>query len=443
LWHVKGDGNDQFVQHETLEVADKAKYAARVHMKPKNVVLLGATGSIGISTQKVAADLPNQIRIIGMASRENVDGMEKAIRQFKPLAVCMTNREKAGELEKRLGNKTSVGARHAVPLQRQPTVHAGERGLVELATMPEADIVLIAIVGTAGLEPALAAIRAGKDLALASKEILVMAGELVMSEARKHRVKVLPVDSEHSAIFQCLEGRDPADVKRLILTASGGPFRQTPREKFESITVAEALKHPSWNMGQKITIDSATLFNKGLEMIEARWLFDVEIDRVDVVIHPQSIIHSMVEFRDGSILAQLSVPDMRHPIQYALVGPRRLPNSVTVTDLAKIGTLTFENPDYEKFPSLRLAREAGRTGGTMPAVFNAANEVAVARFVEGQIRFTQIFETVERAMLAHKAGVKPQARKTTPPGHAWVAKPTLDVILEVDKWARKEAGRVT
>jgi 1-deoxy-D-xylulose-5-phosphate reductoisomerase len=431
---------DVISPHETLEVANDAKYAARVHMKPKNIVLLGATGSIGVSTQKVAADLPDQIRIIAMASRENVDGMEKAVRQFKPLAVCMTNHEKARELEKRFTGRDACATKCL----------AGESGLVKLATMPEADIVLVAIVGTAGLEPALAAIRAGKDLAVASKEILVMAGGLVMSEARKYGVKVLPVDSEHSAIFQCLEGRDPADVKRLILTASGGPFRQTPREQFESITVAEALKHPSWNMGQKITIDSATLFNKGLEMIEARWLFDVEIDRVDVVIHPQSIIHSMVEFRDGSILAQLSVPDMRHPIQYALVGPRRLPNSLPVTDLARIGTLTFESPDPNRFPSLRLAREAGHAGGTMPAVFNAANEVAVARFVDGQIKFTQIFETVERVMQAHglavrqahKVGGKSPARKTASSGHEWVAQPTLDVILQADQWARKEAERV-
>jgi len=379
-------------------------------MKPKNIVLLGATGSIGVSTQKVVADLPEHFRLIGLASRASVDGMERAIAQFQPKAVAMTHHDKAKELETRI---------------KRPVL-AGERGLVELATMPEADVVLIAIVGIAGLEPALAAIRAGKDLAVASKEILVMAGELVMREARKHGVKVLPVDSEHSAIYQCLEGRDPADVKRLILTASGGPFRQTPREQFEHITVAEALKHPSWNMGQKITIDSATLFNKGLEMIEARWLFNIEIDRVDVVVHPQSIIHSMVEFRDGSILAQLSVPDMRFPIQYALTCPHRLPNSIPPTDLTKIGTLTFETPDLEKFTSLRLAREAGRACGTMPAVFNAANEVAVARFVDGQIRFTEIFETVEKVMAAHRR----------------VASPSLDAILEADQWARKEAERV-
>jgi len=392
-------------------------------MKPKNIVLLGCTGSIGVSTQKVTADLPEHIRIIGMASRENVDAMEKAVRQFKPNAVAMTNRDRARELERKLIGKDACATR----------IFSGERGLVELATMPEADIVLVAIVGTAGLEPALAAIRAGKHLAVASKEILVMAGELVMSEARKHGVKVLPVDSEHSAIFQCLEGRERADVKRIILTASGGPFRQTPREQFAKITVAQALKHPSWNMGPKITIDSATLFNKGLEMIEARWLFDIEVDRVDVVIHPQSVVHSLVEFVDGSILAQLSKPDMRHPIQYALTWPHRLRNSMPPTDLAKIGSLTFEEPDLKKFPSLRLAREAGSVGGTMPAVFNAANEVAVARFVDGQIGFPQIFDTVEKVMTAHHSG-----RGRT----SLVASPTLDVILETDLWARKEAERV-
>ena len=380
-------------------------------MKPKNIVLLGATGSIGVSTQKVAADLPEYVRIVGMASRENVAGMEQAIQKFHPKAVAMTSRDKAHELEQRI----------------KAPVLTGEKGLVELATLPEADIVLIAIVGTAGLEPALAAIRAGKDLAVASKEILVMAGELVMSEARKHGVKVLPVDSEHSAIFQCLEGRHPADVKRLILTASGGPFRQTPREQFPEITVAQALKHPSWTMGQKITIDSATLFNKGLEMIEARWLFDIEIDRVDVVVHPQSIVHSIVEFQDGSMLAQLSAPDMRHPIQYALVGPKRLPNSMPPTDLAKIGTLTFENPDQNKFPSLRLAHLAGRVGGTLPAVFNAANEVAVDAFLNRRIGFLDIERVVEETLEA-----VPHDRPRV-----------ISDVLEIDGAARRYAtGRV-
>ncbi|MCX7886185.1 MAG: 1-deoxy-D-xylulose-5-phosphate reductoisomerase [Verrucomicrobiae bacterium] len=376
----------------------------------KNIVLLGATGSIGQSTQKVVADLPQYFRLVGLASRENVAGMEEAVRLFQPRLVAMADPQKARELQNRLGR----------------TVLGGESGLVELATMPEADVVLVAIVGTAGLAPALAAIRAGKDLAVASKEILVMAGELVMREARARGGRVLPVDSEHSAIYQCLEGRNRADVRRLILTASGGPFRRTPREKFDQITVEEALKHPSWNMGRKITIDSATLFNKGLEMIEARWLFDVEIDRVDVLVHPQSVVHSMVEFRDGSILAQLSVPDMRYPILYALSCPHRLPNSIPPTDLAEIAALTFERPEPERFPSLRLAREAGRACGTMPAVLNAANEVAVARFVEGKIRFTEIFQTVEKVMGAHRT----------------VASPSLDDILEADQWARKEAERV-
>lgn len=379
-------------------------------MKRRNIVLLGTTGSIGQSTLKVAADLPDRIRIVGMASRENVEGMEQAVRQFKPLRIAMANPQKARELAARLG---------------QP-VGEGEHGLVELATMPEADLVLVAIVGTAGLEPALAAVRAGKDLAIASKEILVMAGELVMEEARRHHVHVLPVDSEHSAIFQCLEGRSPSQVKRLILTASGGPFRLTPREQFAHITVAQALQHPSWNMGPKITIDSATLFNKGLEMIEARWLFDIEIDRVDVVVHPQSVIHSMVEFLDGSILAQLSVPDMRYPIQYALTWPHRVPNSMPPTDFARIGTLTFEAPDPVKFPSLRLAREAGRTGGTLPAVFNAANEIAVAHFLEGELAFTRIFDVVERVMERHHV----------------VAHAPLDAILAADSWARAEAAKI-
>ena len=250
---------------------------------------------------------------------------------------------------------------------------------MKLATLPGADIVLIAIVGTAGLQPALAAIRAGKDIAVASKEILVMAGEIVMREARQHGVNVLAVDSEHSAIFQCLDGKPAESIRRLWLTASGGPFRTTPKEEFPAITVERALKHPSWVMGRKITIDSATLFNKGLEMIEARWLFDVEMGRVSVVVHPQSVVHSMVEFVDGSMLAQLSTPDMCLPIQYALTYPDRAPSQRVQTNLAKLGALTFEEPDPDRFPALDLARQAGEVGGTLPAVLNAANEVAVER----------------------------------------------------------------
>ena len=306
----------------------------------------------------------------------------------------------------------------------RPRLSPATDGLIRLATLPGADIVLIAIVGTAGLQPALAAIRAGKDIAVASKEILVMAGEIVMSEARKYGVRVLTVDSEHSAIFQCLDGKPSSSVRKLWLTASGGPFRDGknwPKEKFSEITVEKALKHPSWVMGRKITIDSATLFNKGLEMIEARWLFDIEMARVGVLVHPQSIVHSLVEFVDGALLAQLSTPDMCLPIQYALTYPDRAASERVQTDFPKLGSLTFEEPDLERFPSIELARKAGEIGGTLPAVLNAANEVAVEAFVNRKINFPQIFETVRRTMEAHEV----------------VSHATLDQILEADAWARR------
>src|SRR5262245_54366988 len=278
----------------------------------KNVVLLGSTGSIGTSTIKVATDLPDHIRLLALGAGNNLELLLEQTRRHRPNAIAVLDPANAKQAGEALGTSTKV--------------YSGPEGLVELATLPAADIVLIAIVGTAGLQPALAAIRAGKDIAVASKEILVMAGEIVMNEARKYGVRVLAVDSEHSAIFQCLDGKPSGSVRKLWLTASGGPFRTTPKEEFELITVERALKHPSWVMGRKITIDSATLFNKGLEMIEARWLFDIEMARVDVVVHPQSVIHSMVEFVDGSVLAQLSTPDMCLPIQYALTYPERAPS---------------------------------------------------------------------------------------------------------------------
>jgi 1-deoxy-D-xylulose-5-phosphate reductoisomerase len=379
----------------------------------KNVVLLGSTGSIGTSTVKIAEDLPDQIRLLGLAAGGNLELLLEQARKHKPEAISINDPAKAKELQNTLGTATQV--------------LCGNDGLLKLATLPEADIVLIAIVGTAGLQPALAAIRAGKDIAVASKEILVMAGEIVMREARKYGVKVLAVDSEHSAIFQCLDGKPPASVRKLWLTASGGPFRSKtdwPKEKFGEITVERALKHPSWVMGRKITIDSATLFNKGLEMIEARWLFDIEMARVGVVVHPQSIVHSMVEFVDGSLIAQLSTPDMCLPIQYALTYPARAASDRVQTNFPKIGTLNFEEPDTERFPAIELARRAGGTCGTMPAVFNAANEVAVEAFVNRKINFPQITETVRRVMDAHRV----------------VEHPTLDKILEVDAWARIEAA---
>lgn len=380
----------------------------------KNVVLLGSTGSIGTSTVKVAEDLPERIRLIALAAGNNAELLLDQTRKHQPCAISINDPAKAQELSAILGTACEV--------------FSGTEGLVKLATLPEADIVLIAIVGTAGLQPALAAIRAGKDIAVASKEILVMAGEIVMNEARKYGVRVLAVDSEHSAIFQCLDGKPATSVRKLWLTASGGPFRDAklwPKEKFAEITVERALKHPSWVMGRKITIDSATLFNKGLEMIEARWLFDIEMARVGVVVHPQSIVHSMVEFVDGSLLAQLSTPDMCLPIQYALTYPDRAASDRVQTDFPKLGSLTFEAPDPKRFPALTLARRAGEVGGTLPAVLNAANEIAVEAFVNRKINFPQITETVHRTMDAHQV----------------VAHPTLEQILAADVWARREAAR--
>jgi len=353
-------------------------------IRKRRVVVLGATGSIGQSAVKVARDIPDRMEIVGLSGNRNLAKLTELAAEFPDAAICTT---------------CPVTA---IPAALEPRVrHRGEQGLIELATLPEADLVLISIVGTGGLKPALAAIEAGKDLAVASKEILVMAGQAVMEAARRKGVKVLPVDSEHNAIFQCLEGRDPAQVQRLILTASGGPFRKLPAAQLATVTREQALRHPTWNMGEKITIDSATLFNKGLEMIEARWLFDVEMARVDVVVHPQSIVHSMVEFVDGSVLAQLSHSDMCFPIQYAVTWPDRVPNSLRPLDFAQLARLDFEAPRRTDFPALDLAREAGERGGALPAVLNAANEVAVAAFLASRIPFPRIWETVAHAMRRH------------------------------------------
>jgi 1-deoxy-D-xylulose-5-phosphate reductoisomerase len=407
-------------------------------MKRKRVVVLGATGSIGESALKVAHDIPDRMEIVGLAANSNAEKLAAAANKVRPKAICLVDESKMDALRD--------------ALEYQPQIFSGEQGLCEISALDAAEMVVIAIVGTAGLRPALAAIEAGKDLAVASKEILVMAGEIVMDAARDKGVHILPVDSEHNAIFQCLDGRvqgsgfrvqkegvartdsEPGtlkpetspDVRRLILTASGGPFRKMPREEFDSITVEQALKHPTWNMGPKITIDSATLFNKGLEMIEAHWLFGVEMKRVEVVIHPQSIVHSMVEFADGSTLAQLSYSDMCFPIQYAVTWPDRVPNSLPPLDFGKIQTLEFEIPRYDDFPALHLARRAGEAGGTLPAVLNAANEVAVAAFLERQVRFPQIWGVVSQVMDRHTS----------------VAHPDLDAILRADQWARQEARRL-
>src|SRR5580765_475118 len=353
-------------------------------MNRKRVVILGATGSIGESALKVARDIPERMEIVGLAAKSNAQKLAAAANDVRPESVCLVD-------------ETQIDVLRSA-LDYEPRITSGESGLVEIACLTNADMVLVAIVGTGGLRPALAAIKAGKDLAVASKEILVMAGEIVMREAREKSVHVLPVDSEHNAIFQCLEparlraARDggvasPADVRRIILTASGGPFRETLRTAFDSITPEQALKHPTWNMGPKITIDSATLFNKGLEMIEAHWLFGVEMKRVEVVIHPQSIVHSMVEFTDGSVLAQLSHSDMCFPIQYAVTWPERVPNSLPPLDFGELRKLEFVTPRYEDFPALNLARRAGDEGGTLPAVLNASNEVAVSAFLDRRIPF--------------------------------------------------------
>jgi 1-deoxy-D-xylulose-5-phosphate reductoisomerase len=375
----------------------------------KRVVILGATGSIGESALKVARDIPERMEIVGLAANRNAEKLAAAANETRAQSVCLVDETKIDDLESKLEYK--------------PRIFAGQEGLREIARLTDAEMVLVAIVGTGGLRPALAAIEAGKDLAVASKEILVMAGEIVMREARDNNVHVLPVDSEHNAIFQCLEGKSSLDIRRIILTASGGPFREAARTHFDSITPEQALKHPTWNMGPKITIDSATLFNKGLEMIEAHWLFGVEMKRVEVVIHPQSIVHSMVEFTDGSTLAQLSYSNMCFPIQYAVTWPDRVPNTLPPLDFSKLSKLEFFTPRYEDFPALSLARRAGETGGTLPAVMNAANEVAVGGFLDRQVRFPEIWQIVEEVMNRHTS----------------VAHPDLDAILQADQWARKEA----
>ena len=386
-------------------------------MKRKRVVVLGATGSIGESALKVARDIPERMEIVGLAANRNGQKLAAQANKVRPKAVCLVDETKVGELR--------------AALEYEPEIFSGAKGLIEIACLAEAEMVLVAVVGTGGLQPALAAIEAGKDLAVASKEILVMAGEIVMREAGRKGVQILPVDSEHNAIFQCLDSQkrstfnEEGDVRRLILTASGGPFRQTAAEEFESITVEQALKHPTWNMGPKITIDSATLFNKGLEMIEAHWLFGVEMKRVEVVIHRQSIVHSMVEFSDGSVLAQLSHSDMCFPIQYAVTWPERVPNSLPPLDFGKLRQLEFATPRYEDFPALNLARRAGETGGTLPAVLNAANEVAVSAFLDRKISFPRIWQTVSAVMDRHTN----------------VAHPDLDAILRADQWARQEAAK--
>ena len=379
---------------------------------PRRILVLGSTGSIGTSSLKVARDVPDRMQITGLAANSSVDMLIAQVAETGVKQVALTDSDAAKK------------ARELLP--RDVEVFAGEQGLVDLVRASDADMVIVAIVGTAGLAPALAAIECGKHLAVASKEILVMAGEAVMSAAAKHKVDILPVDSEHNAIFQCLEGHKQSEIRRILLTASGGPFRTMPADQIPHVTLAQALKHPTWTMGRKITIDSATLFNKGLEMIEAHWLFGVPMSKVEVVVHPQSIVHSMVEFMDNSVIAQLSHSDMCFPIQYAVTWPDRVANSLPPIDFAKLAALHFEAPRTDIFPALNLARQAGETGGTLPAVLNAANEVAVEAFLNERIPFPKIWETVGRVMQKHDV----------------IQHPALEQLIAADAWARKTAAAV-
>ncbi len=379
----------------------------------KRISILGSTGSIGKSTLSVVEQFPERFKIVALAAGNNVELLERQIRKFSPSLVSVLSPASAEDLKKRCAG---------LPVR----VLSGIEGMIEVATAPDATVTVSAIVGTAGLVPTVAAIRSGKTIALANKEVLVSAGELVMAESRSCGVRILPVDSEHSAIFQCLQAGESRDIRKLILTASGGPFRSFSKKDMESATPEQALRHPNWSMGRKITIDSATLMNKGLEVIEARWLFDIEPERITVLVHPQSIIHSMVEYTDGAVVAQLGVPDMKGPIAYALSYPERLRNVSPELDLAAVGTLTFEQPDRERFPCLDYAYQALKTGGSLPAVLSAANETAVKYFLDQKIGYADIGNVIKKTIDAHK----PYQIKV------------VEDVLKADSWARQEAEKI-
>ena len=359
-----------------------------------NIVVLGSTGSIGTQTLEIVRNYPEDLKVCALAAGSNVELMEKQVREFLPSKVVMWSKSAAEDLKVKLADL-------------QVEVLAGMEGLLDIVTMEEADTVVTAIVGMIGIRPTIAAIESGKTIALANKETLVTAGHIIMPLAKEKGVKILPVDSEHSAIFQSMNGENKAEVEKILLTASGGPFRGRKMEELLNIQVEDALKHPNWSMGRKITIDSATLVNKGLEVIEAKWLFDVDLDNIQVVVHPQSIIHSMVQYKDGGIIAQLGTPDMKLPIQYALFYPNRRPIPGKKLDFYELGQMTFEKPDMETFYGLKLAFEASRCGGSMPTVYNAANEKAVSLFLDRKIKFLQIPELIGKAMNNHKIIANP------------------------------------
>ena len=375
----------------------------------KNLSILGSTGSIGVNALKVARANPERYRVLALSAGRNIDLLQDQIEAFKPKAVAVLNESLAVDLKKKLGGDAG------------PEIFFGPEGFKGLATMDEVDTVISAVTGAAGLMPTYEGIKAGKNIALANKETMVMAGPLVMAEAEKQGVSISPIDSEHSAVLQSLQGHKREDLSRIILTASGGPFRDLPLEKMAHVTAAQALKHPNWEMGPKITIDSATMMNKGLEIIEAKWLFDLQMEQIDVLIHPQSIVHSMVEYKDGSIISQMGIPDMMIPIAYALAYPRHIKTGLPPLELEKVGPLSFEKPDLMRFKCLALALKAAAAGGSMPAVLNGANEVAVDAFLKEKIGFLDIPKLIEQTMEAH----------TT---HAI---DRIESVMDADKWARE------
>lgn len=371
----------------------------------KNIAVLGSTGSIGTQTLEIVR-ANDDLNVVSLAAGSNIEMLEKQIREFKPQVVCVYNEKKAEELKIKVSD-TDV------------KIVTGMDGLIETAVIKTADIVLTTVVGMIGIRPTIAAIKAGKDIALANKETLVTAGHIIIPLAKEYGIRILPVDSEHSAIFQSLQGNKKSQLSKILLTASGGPFRNTPKEDLKNVTVKDALKHPNWSMGRKITIDSATMVNKGLEVIEAKWLFDVDIDNIEVVVQPQSLIHSMVEYVDGGIMAQLGTPDMKLPIQYALFYPDRRTLNGKRVNFFDIANITFFKPDRDKFKGFDLAFKAGKTGGSLPTIYNAANELAVSKFLNEEIRFLDIPELIETAMNNHKV----------------IDNPSLEQILESEKEA--------
>ncbi|MEA5085520.1 MAG: 1-deoxy-D-xylulose-5-phosphate reductoisomerase [Lachnospiraceae bacterium] len=378
----------------------------------KNISILGSTGSIGVQTLEVAR-ATSDFNVVGLSTNTSIELLEEQIREFRPLKVAVMNEVKAERLKDRIKDL-------------DVEVLTGLEGLVEIATMETVDTVIMSVVGNIGIKPTYEAIRAKKEIALATKEVLVSGGSLIINEAKKHGVKIYPIDSEHSAIFQSLQGNDMNKIKKIILTASGGPFRGKKAEELKEVTPEMALKHPNWSMGAKITIDSSTMMNKGLEVIEAKWLFDVAVNKIQVLVHPQSIVHSAVEYEDGAVMAQLGVPDMKVPIAYALTYPKRAKNSFEKLNLAKVGTLTFEEPDLETFRCLALAYKAIEIGGSMPAVLNAANEIAVEKFLNKEIKYLDIPAIIENTMNAYT--VKYNF--------------TIEELLDADKWGREYARNI-